>query len=234
MKTATPPTTKVQANSLAQIKRLHSEILVAARKSLTSGIEIGRLLFEQKKSLPHGQWAQWLNANVPFTPRTATNYMRLWDERERLKTETVSDLTTAYRLLSPPSEPACDSTSTAVSDVLLDDINLAASIHTRVSLEDWVIESYSFAMGEGDAFPPVDLFETELGLLCADGFYRIHAARRAGHETIRATIHKGDSKQCLVFALGANADEPRGIVLTRKEREDIAARRAAILTGNGA
>ena len=40
-----------------------------------------------------------MNDNLPFTDRTARNYMRMYHERDRLKTETVSDLTGAYKLI---------------------------------------------------------------------------------------------------------------------------------------
>jgi hypothetical protein len=62
------------------------------------------LLVEVRESLPHGEWLPWLQANVPFTDRTARNYIRLHDQRDRLKLETVSDMTGAYRLLSAGSD----------------------------------------------------------------------------------------------------------------------------------
>ena len=43
--------------------------------------------------------------HLPFTDRTARNYMKLHEHRERLKTETVSDLNEAYDLLRRPQLP---------------------------------------------------------------------------------------------------------------------------------
>lgn len=103
MTTIVPPRKISTAKSPAsEIRQLHSEIISAAKTSLEKAIRIGQLLAEQKAKLAHGQWTPWLESNVPFTDRTARNYIRLWDERDRLKTETVSDLSEAYKLLAPP------------------------------------------------------------------------------------------------------------------------------------
>ena len=87
-----------------EIVDLHDEIRGFFEKSVGSAIRIGQLLGEQKAELPHGQFTTWVESNMPFTPRTARNYMRLFDNREQLKSESVSDLGEAYRLLAPPRE----------------------------------------------------------------------------------------------------------------------------------
>ena len=86
-------------NRVEEIGRLHSGILTSLKRSLSDGIRIGELLAEQKGILKHGDFMAWVNENLPFTDRTARNYMRLFQERDRLKTETVSDLKEAYGLL---------------------------------------------------------------------------------------------------------------------------------------
>ena len=86
--------------AVSEIKRLHDEILDAVTTSVEKATRIGGLLIEIKASLGHGLWLPWIKANVPFTTRTAGNYMRLYEERDWLKLETVSDLTDCYRLLA--------------------------------------------------------------------------------------------------------------------------------------
>jgi len=83
-----------------EITTLHNEIIGYFKQSLDKALRIGELLIEQKKSLNHGEFGKWIQANLPFTDRTARNYMRIYDNRDKLKTETVSDLTGAYRLLT--------------------------------------------------------------------------------------------------------------------------------------
>ena len=85
-----------------KISRLHGEIVGHLKQSLISAIQIGQLLTEQKQKLKHGEFGKWIKTNLPFTNRTARNYVRLYLERDRLKTETVSDLKSAYRLLNQP------------------------------------------------------------------------------------------------------------------------------------
>ena len=88
---------KIKVN---EIIALHNEIVGHLKQSLEKAIQIGELLTEQKQSLKHGEFTKWVKENLPFTDRTARNYMRLHRERNRLKTETVSDLKGAYALLS--------------------------------------------------------------------------------------------------------------------------------------
>src|SRR5665213_3095606 len=118
MITTTPMVNKSQALiersiALSEINKRHAEIIKAARTSLDNAIRIGELLSETKSGLKHGEWLPWLQSNLTFSDRTARNYMRCYDERERLKAETISNLTEAYGLLaehndSPPKPPGTD------------------------------------------------------------------------------------------------------------------------------
>ena len=48
--------------------------------ALIYAVEIGRRLDEAKRTLPHGQWADWLAKNVEFSQRQANNFMKLYEE----------------------------------------------------------------------------------------------------------------------------------------------------------
>ena len=99
---------------LKEIFELHDEIMAAARTSLEKAIRLGELLKAKQGEVGYGNWQSWLADNrVPFTDRTARNYMRLFDRRELLRSENVSDLSFAYQKLSegkfrrkPSSKPA--------------------------------------------------------------------------------------------------------------------------------
>jgi hypothetical protein len=84
---------------VTEITQLHNEVTQALRTSLAKAIRIGELLTEQKASLPHGAWGAWIDEHLPFSRRTATNYMRLFDHRDELKSEKFSDLSSAYRMI---------------------------------------------------------------------------------------------------------------------------------------
>jgi hypothetical protein len=95
---------ELEKTTVQQIVSLHSQIIADLKRSLDSAIRIGHLLSEQKVSLKHGEFGPWIKANLPFKERTARNYMRCYRERDRLKTATVADLKSAYRLLAEPKE----------------------------------------------------------------------------------------------------------------------------------
>jgi hypothetical protein len=91
-------------NRAMEITALHNELKGLFKVCLQKAIRLGELLTEQKEALPHGEWTPWIEANLPFSERTARRYMRLFKERALLKTDTMSGLTSAYRLLTAPKE----------------------------------------------------------------------------------------------------------------------------------
>jgi hypothetical protein len=74
-----------------------------------------------------------------------------------------------------------------------------------------------------DSLPPIVVFETESGLLLADGYHRLAAAKRLGATTILADVRSGSSRDALDFAVALAAAE-RGI--TRDEARDAIGRRS--------
>jgi ParB-like chromosome segregation protein Spo0J len=61
-----------------------------------------------------------------------------------------------------------------------------------------------------ESAPPVVVFETESGLLLADGYHRVAAAQQRGAETIDAELRKGSLKDALRYAAKVGARQ-RGI-----------------------
>ena len=92
----------IEKDRMSEITELHNEIEDHLRSSLEKAIRIGELLTDQKTTLEHGEFTPWIKVSLPFTDRTARNYMKLYRERDRLKTEAVSDLKSAYKLLAAP------------------------------------------------------------------------------------------------------------------------------------
>lgn len=92
----------LEQNFVDEMIRLHDELTGLFQQSLDKAICLGELLIQQKVALDHGQFGNWVRENLPFTVRTAQNYMRICSEKDRLKCETVSHLTEAYSLLAEP------------------------------------------------------------------------------------------------------------------------------------
>lgn len=49
-----------------------------AQEAIKVAIECGRLLVEQKKSVPYGDWISWVESNCSFTRMTAHRYIKLY------------------------------------------------------------------------------------------------------------------------------------------------------------
>lgn len=98
-RTKAPQETPAQA-----ITRLHNELYSLFDKGLDKAIQIGELLIQQKRALPHGEWIPWIQENLPFSDQTARNYIRLYLNRNELKSKNVLDLTTAYKALQQPKK----------------------------------------------------------------------------------------------------------------------------------
>ena len=90
-----------------------------AKYVLEQSIEIGRLLCEAKKSVPHGEWGHWLEERCAYSTSNANNLMRIYTEYgenedqlsffEENKLELYGDLnrSQAIALLAlPPTERA--------------------------------------------------------------------------------------------------------------------------------
>ncbi len=87
---------------VSEIERLHGEIQASLRHSLDNAVRIGELLTRQKAALDHGDWGDWLDANIvgeKFSRSNASHYMKLYKEREQLKILNVRNIGSALRMV---------------------------------------------------------------------------------------------------------------------------------------
>lgn len=63
-----------------QITDVTRDIRIKTSQFLLDAIEIGRLLLEAKALVPHGEWTQYVEKELPFSQSWANNYMRLYKE----------------------------------------------------------------------------------------------------------------------------------------------------------
>jgi hypothetical protein len=88
--------TSLSKSRAKEIGELHAGIVQSMRRSVQDAIRIGELLTEVKaRPEMSGEFLKWIENELPFAERTARNYMRLWDHRD--KTATLADLQDAYR-----------------------------------------------------------------------------------------------------------------------------------------
>ena len=114
-----PTTANLPETPPRDIDTVTGEIITICKQAQTMAlmyaIEIGRRLKEAKSLLPHGEWGNWLKERVEFSPSTAQNFMKIFDEYgteqislfgDKANTQTLGNLpyTKALRLLSLPAE----------------------------------------------------------------------------------------------------------------------------------
>lgn len=86
---------------VGEIEAAHRRCKAGVREALDAALAAGRALLEVKGLVPHGQWQDWLKANVPeVSVRTAQRYMRAAEKAES-DTVTFSSL----RELLQPERP---------------------------------------------------------------------------------------------------------------------------------
>jgi hypothetical protein len=81
---------------------LKAEILVYKGQAAMNMIEIGKRLLEVKEQLPHGEFGKWVESEVQFSHRTATNFMRVASEMANWQTSATLDTSKAFELLALP------------------------------------------------------------------------------------------------------------------------------------
>ena len=97
---------EIEKSRIDRIIGLHTEIDSYLKITLDRAIEIGGLLEDQKADLGHGQWLPWVKENLPFSERTARDYMSYYARRDELKSAKIADLPEARKYLSPPKVDA--------------------------------------------------------------------------------------------------------------------------------
>jgi hypothetical protein len=87
----------------------------------------------------------------------------------------------------------------------LEIIKLDEAAQPRVELDDEYIEELANDLTAGSKFPPVVVFRYGEDYHLADGFHRYRAHQKAGFDKIVAEIRRGDRREAIMHAVGANA-----------------------------
>lgn len=106
--TSTPHAMSPEALTAA-IRQEHAAVNVAAQTALQHALEAGRLLADARHNIPHGSWESYVKDSCGIAPRTASLYLRLHRNRDRLPNrQHVADLSVrqAARLLERPRAKA--------------------------------------------------------------------------------------------------------------------------------
>lgn len=95
--------------------------------------------------------------------------------------------------------------------VKIDQINIYAGTQARQGIVNETVDKYAGRMIEGDAFPPVVLFNDGSGYYIGDGHHRVLASMRNDFIDIEADVRPGTQQDALWYALGANRLNGQGM-----------------------
>lgn len=90
----------IEKSRIKQINKWHNEILGFGAQALERAMLSGEALMEIKRKVGWGSYESWIKENLTYDERTARRYVSIYEYRKRLKTDSVSDLTSAYRLIA--------------------------------------------------------------------------------------------------------------------------------------
>lgn len=77
---------------------------------------------------------------------------------------------------------------------------------SRAAISEDTVTDYAEAMQAGDTFPPIVVFFDGVDYYLADGFHRLHAAKRLHKASIQADVRTGTLRDAILYSLGANRD----------------------------
>jgi hypothetical protein len=75
----------------------------------------------------------------------------------------------------------------------------------RAEMQIDTVNDYAADMLGAAIFPPVVVFYDGTDYWLADGFHRVEAKRKIGHETITAEIRAGSARDAILYGVGSNA-----------------------------
>jgi len=125
-----------------RIIELHDSVIGGMRNVLQNSILIGEELSKKKQELGHGNWIPWIDSNLPFSERSARNYLRLYENRDILNRQPIADLKSAIKFLSDSSMDEKEINPSRNPTVLYRDYKEGKNLtkNERVLLRDWLNE----------------------------------------------------------------------------------------------
>ena len=88
----------------------------------------------------------------------------------------------------------------------INNIIIDKGTQSRAQISEDTVTDYAEAMQAGDQFPPVVVYFDGVDYYLADGFHRLHAAKRLHKASIQADVRTGTLRDAILYSLGANRD----------------------------
>ncbi len=103
----------LDAREAASDVKMLAEVLAGlAKKTVVVVFALGKVLTQMKEKLPHGQFLDFVQHYCPFNRKSASHYMRVYEQYKEVPAESLADisLSTAYveagikKLAAPPQK----------------------------------------------------------------------------------------------------------------------------------
>ena len=69
----------------SKVHMLQDKILQGCIDIVEYSIELGQILYEQKKSLKHGQWLEWTDKSIDLGYTQISHYIRIYNRRDEIR-----------------------------------------------------------------------------------------------------------------------------------------------------
>lgn len=92
-----------------------------------------------------------------------------------------------------------------VMDLSLSQIEITQGIQCRAAIDGPTVADYVDRMEDGQAFPPIVVFDIEGVYVLVDGFHRLLAAQRVGLKSFAVDVRQGNRIDAIKFAITANS-----------------------------
>lgn len=87
------PKLKMTASNIIEA---HNEFMESMEGAMKKAIRAGEYLLDAKEQIPYGQFQGWIEQNLPFSLRTAQNYMKIAKKQDVIEQKGAKMLSTAY------------------------------------------------------------------------------------------------------------------------------------------
>ena len=107
--------TEVKSDIAAEINRHHGLAVARAGEAIQHVIAAGKLLLEVKAALPHGQFGEWMAANIQVSARQAQRYIAVAQGKPLpVRAIAAKNDTVSYLSRSPESVSAAEYVRTTI------------------------------------------------------------------------------------------------------------------------
>lgn len=134
----------------AEIISAHNEFMESMEDSMKKAIKAGELLLSAKERTEHGGFQAWIETNLPFSIRTAQNYMKIAKKQDVIEQKGAKMLSTAYDAVKDNPSEKNHTTKVREYDNAIDDDSMPGDDEEEKEWDNQVLYPDDFETEEAD------------------------------------------------------------------------------------